>query len=399
MIERACNLLKFISKNKSSFLFGARGTGKTSYIRTLRESSLCDALYLDFLNNTTFRRYLQDPDLLIAEVDAIVATKGGAAVIIDEVQKVPAILDTVHLLIEKHGGKALFILTGSSARKLKRGGANLLGGRAITNYMFPLSSIELDINLARCLQYGSLPGIYLNSELEVENLESYINSYLREEVLEEALVRKLETFIRFIEIAGQMNGEPTNYTALARQCKVSPNTVAEYYSVLQDTLIVHRLDGYDQSIRRQLLQAPKYYFFDCGVLNAINGELRSELKPSSFRYGKLFETFIITEIMRINSYRNLGLRLHYWRDKAGREIDLIVSRSTSKPLLAIEIKSFTEPEQLSTFTLLREDMPKIKRWCLCNTPHRSTLDEVTFFPWREGLRELVTQAEADFSLS
>ena len=390
MINRACNIMKFLDKNKSVFVFGARGTGKTSYLRTLRETVLSHSMCLDFLNNTSFRRYLENPDLLISEVDAHIAKHKSVVVIIDEVQKIPKILDTVHLLIEKHAGKAVFVLTVSSARKLKRGGANLLAGRAITNYMFPLSSLECDLDLPRSLQFGSLPGIYFSQDIEIENLESYVNTYLREEILEEALVRKLETFIRFIEIAAQMNGEPVNYTKLAKQCKVSPNTLAEYYSVLQDTLIVHRLDGYDQSIRRQLLQAPKYYFFDCGVLNALNGELRTELKPSSFRYGKLFETFVILEIMRFNTYQNLGLRFNYWREKTGKEIDLIISRSMAKPLVAIEIKSFTEPEDLPTFDLLNEDMPEIKRWCFCNVPRKATYGGVTFFPWREGLDELAS---------
>lgn len=382
--------MKFIDKNKSVFIFGARGTGKTSYMRSLRETRLKNSIYLDFLNNTTFRRYLENPDLLVSEVASYIAKNKSVVVIIDEVQKVPKILDTVHFIIEEHNGKAVFVLTGSSARKLKRGGANLLAGRAITNYMFPLSNLEFDLDLARCLQFGTLPGIYFAEEIEIESLESYVNTYLREEILEEALVRKLETFIRFIEIAAQMNGEPVNYTKLAKQCKVSPNTLAEYYSVLQDTLIVHRLDGYDQSIRRQLLQAPKYYFFDCGVLNALNGELRTELKPSSFRYGKLFETFLILEVLRFSSYRSLGLRFNYWREKTGKEIDLIISKSLAKPLVAIEIKSFSEPEDLPVFELLSEDMPRIKRWCFCNVPHKTTLGGVTFFPWREGLLELYT---------
>jgi predicted AAA+ superfamily ATPase len=283
----------------------------------------------------------------------------------------------------------VFVLTGSSARKLKRGGANMLGGRAITNQMFPLAQSELELSLERVLQYGSLPGIYLTAGLEVESLEAYLDSYLRQEVLEEALVRKLESFIRFIELAGQMNGEPINHAAIGRQCKVSANTVAEYYNILQDTLIAYRIDGWHHSIRRQLLQAPKYYIFDCGVLNAINGELRTELKSSSFRYGKLFETFIVGELIKVNSLNNLGLRFNYWRDSAGREIDCIVSRSTAKPLLALEIKSFTEPEPLPTFELLNNDMPGIPRWCLCNISRRVDRDKVAYLPWREGLKELL----------
>jgi predicted AAA+ superfamily ATPase len=388
MIARSCNILKFLDKNKSVFLFGARGTGKTSYLQTLRDSALSGSIYLDFLNNTTFRRYLQNPDLLIAEVDTVISQNQRAVIIIDEVQKIPAILDTVHLLIERHSGKAVFVLTGSSARKLKRGGANMLGGRAITNQMSPLAQSELDLALDRVLQYGSLPGIYLIQGLEVESLESYLDSYLRQEVLEEALVRKLDSFIRFLELAGQMNSEPINHAAIARQCKISANTVVQYYSILVDTLITYRIDGWHHSIRRQLMQAPKYYLFDCGVLNAINGELRTELKPHNFRYGKLFETFIIGEMFKVNSLNNLGLRFNYWRDQAGNEIDCIVSRSTAKPLVAIEIKSFTEPEPLQMSKLLNAEMPGISHWCFCNVPRRVDIGQVSYIPWRAGLEEL-----------
>jgi uncharacterized protein len=388
MIKRNCNILIYIQKNKSVFLFGARGTGKTSYLGQI----LTDhpkSIFLDFLNNTTFRRYFEDPDLLIGEVDAFIEKNGQVLVVIDEVQKIGKLLDTVHLLIEKHKGKATFVLTGSSARKLKRGGANLLAGRAITNEMYPISSFEHDIVLERALQFGTLPGIYFDQGLEVPNLDAYVNTYLREEVLEESLVRRLENFIRFIEIAGQMNGEPVNFTKMAKQCKVTGNTVADYYSILEDTLIAYRLNGYDHSVKRQLLQSPKFYFFDCGVLNAINGELRTELKKSSFRYGKLFETWIILEAVRLNSYQNLGLRFNYWRDKSGKEVDLIVSRSKSKPLVAIEIKSFREPEPLPNLALVAQDFPEILRWCLCDVPRKIRIDHVIYYPWREGLAALL----------
>ncbi len=388
MIERICNLSKFIDKKRSVFLFGARGTGKTSFIKNWLSIHPQKHIYLDFLNNSVFRRYFENPDLLIGEVASLIQTDGSALVVIDEVQKVTKILDTVHLLIEKHPGKAIFILTGSSARKLKRGGANLLAGRAITNYMFPLTSYECDLDLERTLQFGTLPGIYLSDGLEVETLESYINTYLREEILEESLVRKLENFIRFIEVAAQINGEPVSYTKLAKQCKVSPNTVADYYSILQDTLIVHRLDGYSHSIKKQLLQAPKFYFFDCGVLNALNGELRTVLKKSTYRYGKLFETFVIQEIFRLNIYKNLGLRFHYWREKTGKEVDLLLSRSTANPKVAIEIKSFSEPESLPVFKLIHDELPHVLQWCFCNVPRKVEIGGITYFPWREGLAEL-----------
>ena len=251
--------------------------------------------------------------------------------------------------------------------------------------------MELDIDLARAMQFGTLPAIYLDSEgLEISTLASYVGTYLREEIQAESLVRQVDRFTRFLDIAVQLNGEPVNFTKLGRQCNLSVKTVQEYYSIVCDTLICTRIDGWSQSVKLQLLQAPKFYFFDCGVINAITGELRSELKPASFRYGRLFETFVIQEMIRCNDYLDLGLRLNHWRDKDGREVDVIISRSYSRPLVGIEVKSNTHPlpEDFHGLRIFHDDYPQTALWCLCNTPHAYRSGDIEVMPWQQGLERI-----------
>ena len=278
-------------------------------------------LRIDLLRGEAFQRYASRPDLLGAELGSQLkqSTHPLTLVAIDEVQKLPSLLDEVHSLIESYKGRVAFVLTASSARKLKRGGANLLAGRALTRHLHPLSSMELDLDLARALRYGTLPAIYLDAQAyEITTLEAYVSTYLREEIQAEALVRQVDRFARFLELAAQLNGEPINFAKLARQCGVTTKTAQEYFSILVD-------------------------FFDCGVVGALTGELRSEVKPSSFRFGRLFETFLIQEMQRYSDYLDLGLRFNYWRDKDGHEVDVIVSRTSAKPLMAVEIKSSSQP--------------------------------------------------------
>lgn len=390
MIKRLFNPLLLLEKAKSIALFGPRGTGKSSLLKATLEKRP-GVIRIDLLRGNAFQRYSATPSLFGDEVRrALVHGQGLTIVSVDEVQKVPALMDEVHALIEEHKGNVAFLLTGSSARKLKRGGANLLAGRALTRFLHPLSSLELDLDLDRALQYGTLPGIYLERDLETTTLESYVSAYLREEVLEEALVRRVDVFTRFLDLAGQLNGEPINFTKLARQCQVSTKTAQDYFSILCDTLLCRRVDGWAHSVKRQITQAPRFFFFDCGVLNALNGELRTALKPSSFRYGRLFETFVTQECVRYNDYQDLGLRFNYWRDKEGREVDLIVSRTTAKPLVGIEIKSGSAPteDDLVGLAIFAEDYPKAQLWCFCTTPRSYQIGRILILPWQDGLRRL-----------
>lgn len=392
MLTRSQNILKILEKGRSTFLFGARGTGKTSLlVETL--SQWPSTVRIDLLHGEAFQRYASRPELLRAELSAILnsTTHPLTWVAIDEVQKLPSLLDEVHSLIETYKGRLAFLLTGSSARKLRRGGANLLAGRALTRYLHPLSSMETPLDLLRALRFGTLPAIYLDTQsLEISTLEAYVSTYLREEIQAEALVRQVDRFARFLELAAQLNGEPINFAKLGRQCGVTTKTTQEYFSILVDTLICMRLDGWSQSVKRQLLQAPKFYFFDCGVVSALTGELRSEPKPASFRFGRLFETFLIQEMQRRSDYLDLGLRFNYWRDKDGHEVDIVVSRTTAKPLVAIEIKSGSQPlaEDLTSLALIAAEYPGLKLWCLCTTPRAYELGPIAVLPWLEGLHRL-----------
>jgi len=388
MIKRALDLSRIISKQKSVFIFGARGTGKTHLVqRSLPKGSL----YIDLLESSAFQRFLVDPSLFFKEVEyALSKNKRSLTVAIDEVQKLPGLLDEVHRLIEMHKPKLSFVLSGSSARKLKRGGANLLAGRALSKNLYPFSSLELDLNLDRVLQLGSLPHVYLEEEFEVPSLESYVTTYLKEEIQQESIVRRLERFSRFLELAAQLNGEPIQFSKLKSSVNVSHNTIADYYSVLTDTLIANRIDGWSESVKRQLLQSPKYYLFDCGVLNALNGELRTKLKANTFRYGRLFETWIVQEMVHYNSYLDLGYQFHYWREKQGVEVDIIVSSTRSKPLAAIEIKSSSSPAEkdMRGLLLFRQEYPKVPLWCFCTTPRAYRQGAIDVLPWKEGLARL-----------
>lgn len=367
-------------------MLGPRGTGKTSLLNQEFDSQP-NVFRIDLLRGGAYQRYLADPELFRKEAVNKLPSSGRLTVIVDEIQRIPELLNEVHSLIEEFKDKIRFVLTGSSARKLKRGGANLLAGRAIVRHLYPLSSFELTLDLTTALQIGILPSVYLNEDVAQETLDSYVSTYLREEISEELRLRRAETFARFLEVAGQLNGEPVNFSKIARQLRVSSKPVQEYFLILTDTLICERLDGWAHSVKKQLLQAPKFYFFDTGVLNSINGELRSELKPSSFRFGRLFETFLIQEIIRLNSYCNLGLRFNYWRDKEGREVDLILSRSTAKPLAAIEIKSTEKlsEDDLAGLKEFQKEYPKVPLYILSRTSNAYEVEGAQVFPWREGL--------------
>lgn len=348
------------------------------------------SLEIDLLNNDLFTRYLAHPSLFRDEVEHQLGSKGPLTVFIDEVQKLPPLLDEVHHLMERYKGRLRFLLTGSSARKLKRGGANLLAGRAWTLKLHPLTHREGVADLRRALQFGTLPGIYLSEEEPERNLRAYVETYLKEEIMQEALVRRVDGFVRFLDLAGQMHGEPANFAKIARDCGVTTKTAQDYFSILVDTLVAFRIDGWTRSVRKQLRQSPKFYWFDGGVLNAICGELKTELKDSSYRFGKLFETWILLEMIRLNDYTEADYRFFYWRTNTGMEVDVILSRGLSEPPIAIEIKSRTAPqaEDVRGLKSFQSENPKAKLLCICRSPRAYRLGDITVYPWREALEVL-----------
>ena len=285
MIKR----LQKLSRKQSFFLFGARGTGKTTLLKqTFTEK---DTLWVNLLSFSEEDRFSRNPDLLTE----LIAENSYKRVIIDEVQKIPKILDIVHLEIEKNKN-IQFILTGSSARKLKKGAANMLAGRLFTFSLHPFTHLELGVsfNLDNVLQLGSLPGLnnYKNIKDRSRYLASYIHTYLKEEVLVEQLVRKIKPFKDFLEIAAQCNGQIINYSKIARNLGVDYTTVQTYFDILVDTYLGFYLKGFSRSIRKQQNQAPKFFLFDVGVTRALFRQSQSPLRKGSYEYGVAFEHFI-----------------------------------------------------------------------------------------------------------
>ena len=328
---------KLTPPGKSFFLLGPRGTGKSTFLR----ATYPDARWFNLLRNSELLRLMQDPDLFRKEVEAL---QPGSWVVVDEIQRYPALLNEVHDLLStrrKGQGQYKFVLTGSSARKLKRSGVNLMAGRAVQRRMFPFVSAEVgNFKLDVALQFGMLPDCWLSeNDLErVDFLESYLDTYLREEIKEEALVRKLEPFSRFLKVAAITNGQQSNLGGIARDAGVSRPTVQGYFDVLVDTLIGFWLPAWRPKAKIKETVHPKFYFFDAGVVRALAGRLRAPL--SEAETGSQLETVIVNEIRAYLSYAQLGGALSFWRTPHRTEIDLIYENPRdSKGNVGFEIKS------------------------------------------------------------
>jgi len=388
MVTRSLNLAKSLGESASAFLFGARGVGKTrlcnEYLTTLEVTGR-SVLRYDLLQNDTYQRLLKRPELFRSEVETYIERGEAGVVFVDEVQKVPAILDEVHSLYERFPRRVRFLLSGSSARKLRRVGSNLLAGRAITLRLHPLLRSEFPQSSADNARMGSLPGIVIDNERPLDSLRSYVATYLKEEIQQEALVRRVDAFAKFLEIAGQYHGEIINASTIAAYAGVSSQTVAEYINILEDTLIAWRLPGWHTSRTKQLRTSPKLILFDNGVASALRGELGIESIESSSRYGKMFEARVIQECFRINDYETRDLKFSYWRTNNDIEVDLIASRGAGRPLAAIEIKSSTAPEEKHLGGLKRfaQDYPSVPQFCVCQTPRRYRIGVVEVIPFEE----------------
>ena len=391
MYPRLCNIIK----SHSFFLFGARATGKSHLLRGQFGSNAL--LWIDLLRDKDFLEYSRDPELLYRQATALAkkSTETHCWIIVDEVQRVPQLLNEAHRVLEDplSHGKILFGLTGSSARKLKRGAANLLGGRALVNYLFPLTSFELGehFNLSTTLNWGTLPMLANESSelVKAELLESYLATYLREEIREEQVVRQLDPFTRFLEVAAQTSGQIVNYASVGRDCKVDAKAVARYYQILEDTLIGVFVPAYDRSVRQQQSQSPRFYIFDMGVKRALSGQLNIPLTPHSYGYGNAFEQFVILEIFRLNSYLRKRYKLFYLRTKDGAEIDLIIERPGLSTLL-IEIKSSssTTREHCKHLEALLGDFKDAEALLLSQDLKERAERQVDFMHWQAGLKRI-----------
>ena len=325
MLERIFQIYKEL--DGSIFLFGGRQTGKTTLLR----QQFPDTTFFDLLDTNVRRRLQQRPVLLY---ETLKDKPMGTLVIIDEIPEVPELLNEVHRLIVER--QLVFILCGSSARKLKRKGHNTLGGRALPVYLYPLVSAEIpDFDIDRAVNYGTIPPHYL-ARNPWRLLAAYIDVYLKEEIKEEALVRNLDAFQRFLEVAALTDGEIINNNNIAQECGVHATTVSSYFDILEDTLIGYRIPAYTKVMKRRLVQAPRFYYFDVGVTNYLLH--RKELIRGSADYGHAFEHLVVQELVAYMHYRHCEEKLSYWRTYTGVEVDIIVGDAR----IAIEIKSTEE---------------------------------------------------------
>jgi uncharacterized protein len=365
------------------FLFGPRGTGKSSLLEVWRGSiPAADLLWIDLLDLEVEANYLLRPHRLKEEILARPSLKW---VVIDEVQKIPSLLDVAHWAIEKRGVR--FAMTGSSARKLKRGAGNLLN-------LSTLNHLELgvDFDLEAALHWGTLPGLWaLENDLERQRfLNSYVHTYLREEIQLEQIVRNVARFRQFLPLASQFHGEPLQFSKVASASGVDEKSIARYFEILTDTLIGIFLEPHERSVRKRPSQKPKFYLFDNGVRNAIAGVLREPSRKGSGEYGRDFESWIILEMHRLNDALGADLRFSYLRTKDDAEIDLIVERGRGAPML-IEIKASTNPTLADARHLIQlgPEFKGASKIILCQSKVARTLDhDVEVLPWRSTFNRL-----------
>lgn len=328
MIERVLKIAD--AEEESVFLFGARQTGKTTLLLKL----FPDNRFYDLLETDTYERLRRNPALLRQE---LASAQAGEIVIIDEIQLIPELLNEVHWLIVRQG--LHFILSGSSARKLKRRGVNTLGGRAVRNVLYPLVSAEVaDFDIVKAVNRGMLPTHYLaSSERQLmKRMQAYVSVYLKEEIQAEALVRKLSSFNRFLEVAALTDGEMVNYNNIAQDCGIDAKTVKEYFSILEETLVGYMVPAFRRTVKRRLNQAPKFYYFDVALPNYLLH--RSNMQPGSDDFGHAFEHLVMQEIIAYLGYNGYENNLSYWHTHTGYEVDAVLGDAQ----VAVEFKSCRE---------------------------------------------------------
>ncbi|OFZ78325.1 MAG: hypothetical protein A2583_08080 [Bdellovibrionales bacterium RIFOXYD1_FULL_53_11] len=386
MIQRLLNP----TINNSYFLFGPRGSGKTTFLENIfKTSETC--FWINLLLPEIEEKYSLHPGELLDEI------KGRERlewVIIDEIQKVPKLLDVVHQAIEKN--KIKFVLTGSSARKIKRSSSNLLAGRAYVYNLFPFCSSELGsvFDLEKALNWGTLPKISSIHDSDEKKLflQSYALTYLKEEVWFEQLIRNIDPFRKFLEVSAQCNGEPLNYSNIARDVGVEYKTVQFYYEILEDTLLGFALEPFDKSLRKRQGKSKKFYYFDTGVKRAFEKMLSVPVAPKTVEYGKAFEHFLITEFVKLNSYYNRDFDFLYLRTQDRVEIDLIIKRP-GKPYAFIEIKSteHVQENHVSRLNHFLKDFKNAEGFCLSCDLSAKIIGKTSCLYWKDGLQKIFSR--------
>jgi uncharacterized protein len=375
MIDRALNLPR--RPKASLFLWGPRQTGKSTLLRALYPR----APRIDLLTTREFVRFSQDPTVLREEIEAA----GERFVVIDEVQKVPALLDEVHWLIENRG--VTFVLCGSSARKVRRGHANLLGGRALRYELHGLVSAELgdDFDLVRAANHGYLPPHYLD-EQPADRIRSYVEDYLKEEIAAEGLTRNLSAFSGFLRAAALADGQLVSYQSIARDCGVSAYTVKQHFQILVDTLLGRFLPAYQKRPKRRVIQAPKFYLADVGLVNHL--ARRPALEPGGALFGSAFENWVFHELSAYRAYHDFSFELSYWRLASGIEVDFIIDNLR----VAIEAKATprVHADHLRGLREIVRDHPRVGRRVVVSLDPRPrrTEDGIDILPARIFARQL-----------
>ncbi|MGM0376682.1 MAG: ATP-binding protein [Bacteroidota bacterium] len=363
------------SAGESFFLWGARQTGKSTLLKTLYPGSL----WFDLLQTDVFERLQRNPAQLR---EIITATRPDNPVVIDEIQKIPALLDEIHWLIENRNTR--FVLSGSSPGKIIRSQANLLGGRALRYELFPLVSDEIpDFDLLRALNNGLLPRHYLSANPK-KMISAYIGNYLRDEILAEARIRNISTFSRFLEVAAFSNGEMVNYTNIASECGVSAPTIKEYFQILEDTLTGRFLPSFQKRPKRRVILAPKFYYFDVGIVNYLLK--RGRIEQGSEMFGNAFEHFIYQEMVAHSHYSGIQYPLYYWRTASQIEIDFVLGDHE----IAIEVKSTTNanPRHAKGLQRFSEEYSVKKQLLVTNDLYPRQMGNVLVLPWKTFLQNL-----------
>jgi predicted AAA+ superfamily ATPase len=358
-------------KKRSFFLLGPRQTGKTSLIQHI----LPDVLFFDLLDSSNYLALSREPNRLAEEIGSSVKR-----VVIDEIQRLPSLLNEVQRLIETRNVN--FLLTGSSTRKLRRGGINLLGGRARVKYLHPLTYHELGdkFNLNHAMERGLLPSIYFSDDPRAD-LKSYSGLYLQQEIMAEGATRNIPAFSRFLKIAAHNNGGIVNFTNVASDAQVARTTVYEYYEILKDTLILRELTPWRKTVKRKPLASSKYYFFDVGVVSALQGR---PFLPGTPEFGEAFETYIMHELSCCSDYIS-GEPLSFWRSSSGFEVDFIIGDHTA---VEVKAKKNVSPQDIKSLRALREEKLLKRFVCVCLETRSREVDGIRILPYTEFLTSL-----------
>lgn len=366
-----------LEQQTSIFLFGPRGTGKTSWLK----SHLQNALYLDLLDFTVYSSLSANPSRL----ENLIPASYKDWIVIDEVQRIPELLNEVHRLIESK--KYRFLLTGSSARTLKRKGVNLLAGRALTYHMHPLTIQELKdaFNVSHALNFGLLPMVINNPDPK-KYLESYVQTYLREEVMQEGLTRNIGSFARFLEVASFSQGQVLNFSEIARELSINRLMVANYFDILEDLLLAKRISVFTLRAKRKVIAHQKFYYFDAGVYRVMRptGPLDSQEESE----GALLETLFFQSLDAINDYYSLDYKIQFWRTAQGQEVDFILYGPRGFHAFEIKRSSQITSKSLKGLQAFKEEYPQAKLYIIFLGKHKEYHGDITAIPLEQALKEL-----------